>query len=147
MADDKATNQDTTASASGAGASGAGGAGDPGAGARDTAERLRDSFGEHVTGPVMRAGETIRESGRKAVEGGATISMKLIDQAESNARNAFAAMRAAASAKDISEVMRIQSEYLREQSSRAMTQAREIGELIVEMGQEATSSLRPGDKR
>lgn len=114
--------------------------------ASDAAERLRDSFNEHVSGPAMRAGEAMRDSGRKVAEGGATISMKLIDQAENNARQAFAAMRAAAAAKDLTEVMRIQGEYLREQSSRAMTQAREIGELIVEMGKEATSSLRPGDK-
>ena len=116
------------------------GGGDP----KSAADRMRDSFSEHVTGPAMRAGEAMRASGRKAAEGGATISMKLIDQAESNAREAFAAMRAAAGAKDLSEVMRIQGDYLRESSSRAMSQAREIGELIVQFGKDAVSPLKPG---
>lgn len=111
---------------------------------KSAAERMRDSFNEHVTGPAMRAGEAMRASGRRAAEGGTTISMKLIDQAESNAREAFAAMRAAAAAKDPSEIMRIQGEYLREQTSRAMAQAREISDLIVQFGKEAAAPLTPG---
>lgn len=109
--------------------------------ASDAAERLRDSFNEHVSGPAMRAGEAMRDSGRKVAEGGATISMKLIDQAENNARQAFAAMRAAAAAKDLTEVMRIQGEYLREQGSRSVAQAREVGELIAQFGRDAVAPL------
>ena len=138
MADEAATGETTTTT------NGPEGAGE---GAQDAAARLRDTFNEHVTGPAMRAGEAMRETGRKAAEGGATVSMKLIDQAENNARQAFAAMRAAAAAKDLSEVMRIQGDYLREQSSRAMSQAREIGDLIVELGKEATATFRKGDER
>ncbi len=134
---------DVESSATGAD-NGTGGAGED---ARQASERLRDGFDEHVTGPARRAGEAMRDSGRKAVEGGATISMKLIDQAETNARQAFAALRAAASAKDVSEVMRIQGDYLREQGSRAMEHAREIGDLIVELGKDATSALRRDDQR
>ena len=51
-------------------------------------------------------------------------------------------MRAAAGAKDISDVMRIQSEFLRDQGNRSMAQAREIGELIMQFGQDAVGSAR-----
>ena len=80
-------------------------------------------------------------------EGGSAISSKLIDQAETNTSQAFAAMRAAAGAKDLSEVMKIQGEYLREQGQRSMGQAREVGELIMQLGRNAISPLRSGDKQ
>jgi hypothetical protein len=54
-------------------------------------------------------------------------------------------MRAAASAKDLSEVMKIQGDFLRDQGSRSMSQAREIGELIMQFGRDAVAPLR-GDK-
>ncbi|SEN25533.1 hypothetical protein SAMN05192583_2384 [Sphingomonas gellani] len=101
-------------------------------------------FGERATDAARSAAETMREAGRNTMESGATISMKLIDQAESNAREAFAAMRAAAAAKDVGDVMRIQSEYLRDQSGRAMSQAREIGELIAQYGKDAAATFRTG---
>jgi phasin family protein len=110
---------------------------------RSTTDKMRDSFNEHVAGPAMRASEAMRGAGRKMAEGGTTISTKLIDQAETNAQQAFSAMRAAASAKDVSEIMKIQGDYLREQSERAMAQAKEIGELIVQFGREATTAARP----
>ena len=68
----------------------------------------------------------------------------MIDQAEQNAHQAFAAMRKAAQATDLSGVMQVQGEYLREQSQRSMAQAREIGELIVQFGRDAVSTMRGG---
>ena len=68
----------------------------------------------------------------------------MIDQAETNAHEAFAAMRKAAQATDLSGVMQIQGEYLREQGTRSMTQAREIAELIAQFGRDAVSTLRGG---
>ena len=61
----------------------------------------------------------------------------MIEQAESNAREAFAAMRAAASAKNPAEIARIQGDYLRDQGARSLAQAREIGELIMSFGRDA----------
>ncbi len=43
-------------------------------------------------------------------------------------------------------MMKIQGDYLRDQSSRAMTQAREIGEMIVQFGKDATDTMRGGFK-
>ncbi|WP_277984046.1 phasin family protein [Sphingomonas faeni] len=106
------------------------------------AEQARSAFSEKVLDPAKRAGEAMKESGGKVAEGGATIGKTMIDQAEQNAREAFAAMREAASAKDLTQVMKIQGDYLREQSQRSMSQAREIGEMIMKFGKDAVAPLR-----
>ena len=54
------------------------------------------------------------------------------------------AMREAASAKDLTDVMKIQSDYLRTQSERSMSQAREIGELIMRFGRDAVTPMKGG---
>ncbi len=110
---------------------------------RDGAEKARETFADKVVEPAKRAGEAMKETGQKMAAGSSTIGVRMIDQAESNAREAFAAMREAAKAKDLSEVMKIQGDYLREQGQRSMTQAREIGELIVQFGRDAVAPLRP----
>ena len=105
---------------------------------KNPAERLREG--------AQRAGAAIKASGEKVAEGNRTLGLKVIDQAEANAREAFAALRAAAAAKDLSEVMTIQGDYLREQGQRSVAQAREVSELIVEFGREAVAPLRGEDK-
>ncbi|BCA62061.1 hypothetical protein HMP09_1295 [Sphingomonas sp. HMP9] len=109
---------------------------------RENAEKARDAFSEKIADPARHAGEAMKESGGKIAEGGATIGKAMIDQAEQNAREAFAAMRDAASAKDLTQVMKIQGDYLREQSQRSMSQAREIGEMIMKFGKDAVAPLR-----
>ena len=115
--------------------------------AKQTADKARAGFADHVVEPAKRAGEAMKASGQKVAEGGATISARLIDQAENNAKEAFSAMREAAKAKDISDVMRIQGDYLREQGQRSMSQAREIGELIMQFGRDAVTPLRDSAKK
>lgn len=114
--------------------------------AADTASagaRAADSFADRAMDGARRAGEAFKASGEKAAEGRTTIGLKMIEQAEENTREAFAAMREAATAKDMTEIMRIQADYLRKQGSRAVDQAREIGELIARFGRETTAPLRP----
>jgi len=111
---------------------------------RADAETARSAFADSVGEPARRAGEAMQESGRKLAENGSTIGAKMIDQAEQNAREAFAAMREAASAKDLSDVMKIQGDYLRTQSERSMSQAREIGELIMRFGRDAVAPMKRG---
>lgn len=109
----------------------------------DAAGRARDAFSDHVMDPARRAGEAMRASGQKVADGSATLGLKIIEQAERNSHQAFEAMREAAKAKDLSDVIRIQSEFLREQGQRSMNQAREIGELIMQFGRDAVSPVRP----
>jgi len=112
---------------------------------RSTAEAARDTINDRVVDPMKRAGEAMKASGEKMAQNGSTVGLKVLDQAETNAREAFTAMRAAAGAKDLGEVMRIQSDYLREQGSRSLAQAREIGELIMQFGRESAAPFRgPG---
>ena len=96
---------------------------------------------QEITDRMKAAGEKMRASGEKMAESGSALGMKLLDQAEYNTREAFAAMRAAAKARDLSEVMHVQGEYLREQGSRSMAQAREIGEMIANFGREAIGRM------
>lgn len=111
---------------------------------RDTAEQARNAFSDHVVEPARRAGEAMRASGQKVADGSAAIGLKIIEQAERNSHEAFEAMREAAKARDLGDVMRIQGEYLRQQGQRSMDQAREIGELIMQFGRDAVAPLRPG---
>ncbi len=114
---------------------------------REGAEKARESFQERVVDPAKKAGEAMKASGEKALENNKTIGLKMIDHAETNTREAFAAMRAAAGAKDWSEVMKIQGEYLREQGNRSMTHAREIGELIAQFGRDAVETVKGNAKK
>lgn len=106
------------------------------------AKQARETFEEKVAEPARKAGAAMKASGEKVAAGNKTIGLRMIDQAEQNAREAFAAMRAAAGAGSISDVAKIQGDYLREQSQRNMTQAREIGELIMQFGRDAVAPLR-----
>ena len=94
------------------------------------------------TDRMKGAGEAMQATGQKMAEGGSQVTLKMLEQAETNTREAFAAMRSAASAKDLGDVMRIQTEFLREQGNRSMSQAREIGEMIVQFGRDAVGAAR-----
>ena len=108
---------------------------------KKTADKVTETISDRIVEPAKKAGEAMRASGTKVAEGSATVGMKMIDQAEENTRNAFAAMRAAAKAKDLTEVMKVQGDYLREQGTRSMSQAREIGELIAQFGKDVIAPL------
>ena len=82
---------------------------------------------------------TATNAAQDAMEQGNAVRLRLIDQAEATTRDTFAALRAAAQAKDVGEVMKIQSDYLRAQTERNMQNAREMGELILRFGREATA--------
>ncbi|MEG3174674.1 phasin family protein [Sphingomonas sp. RB3P16] len=108
-------------------------------------DKIRDAFTETVVDPARKVSEAMRDAGGKIAESGSNVGIKMLDQAEANAREAFAAMRAAASAKDLSEVMKIQGDFLRDQGSRSVGQVREIGELILQFGRDAVGAVR-GEK-
>lgn len=114
--------------------------------AKKPTDKVRDTINEHIVDPAKKAGERLKETGQTLAEGGSTIGLKMIEQAEANTREAFAAMRAAAQAKDLTEVMRVQGDYMREQGNRSLAQAREIGDLIMSFGRSAVAPLRGGKK-
>ncbi|WP_315759981.1 phasin family protein [Sphingomonas sp. Y38-1Y] len=101
--------------------------------AQDGAREATDQF--------QAAGERMRAAGETMTDTGSQLGLKMLDQAETNTREAFQAMRSAAQASDLTEVMRIQSDFLREQGSRSVAQAREIGEIIAEFGRNAMGQM------
>jgi hypothetical protein len=88
---------------------------------------------------MKAAGDAVKEGATKVAENSAALSMKVIDHAEENTRQAFAALRAAAGANGLTDLMKVQSDYVRDQGTRSMAQVREIGELITQFGRQAMS--------
>ena len=105
------------------------------------ADAAQSTIDEHLVRPMKSAGAAIKASGEKVAENTATMGLKMLDHAESNTREAFAAMRAAAGAKSVADVLKVQGDFIREQGGRSMTQAREIGELIAEFGKAVVAPL------
>lgn len=108
------------------------------------ADAARQS-GEAMSDTMRSAADRMQATGSAMAESSSQLGTKMLDQAEANTQEAFKAMRAAAQANDVSEVMRIQAEYLREQGSRSVAQAREIGELIASFGRSAIGSMTRRD--
>ncbi len=109
-------------------------------GAATAASQATQSLGDRA----RDMGDKMKQGGERIAQGGQDLGLKLLDQAETNTREAFRAMRDAAQAKDISEVMKIQGDYLREAGSRSVSQAREIGEMIASFGREAMGQFTGG---
>jgi hypothetical protein len=102
------------------------------------AEKITDKIVE----PVKKAGAAIRESAERVVKRTSSLNSKVIDHAEANTKEAFAAMRAAADAKSASEIVKIQTKFVRDQSARSVAQVKEIGELIAKFGRDAVDQMR-----
>jgi len=98
---------------------------------------------EGATDAVKRAGETVREAASSAAQNAASLNATVIDHAEENVREAFKALRAAAGSTSIQDVVKAQTDYVKEQGARSMAQAREVGEMIAQFGRSAMEAWRP----
>ena len=108
---------------------------------KSAAETLKDK----VVEPLMAAGETIKAQGQKAAANSAELTSRVIDHAEANTREAFAALRAAAQSTSLTDVLKVQGEFVQEQGKRSMAQAREIGEMIAKFGRESIEAIKGKD--
>jgi hypothetical protein len=97
---------------------------------------------EKIAAPIKKAGKTIRATATKAVENSVAINTKVIDHAEANAHQAFAAMRQVAGAKSVQDVVKIQAAFVKDQSARSTAQVREVGEMIAAFGRDALAMMR-----
>lgn len=102
-----------------------------------------EKISEKATDAVKKAGKSLKDATTKAAENAASLNNKVIDHAEANTRAAFAAMRSAASVKSVTDLAKIQTDYVKEQGARSMTQAKEVGDLIAQFGRDAMSAWRP----
>ena len=94
--------------------------------ARKPAENVMDMMMQ----PMKQASAALQEARERATEQNEAISVRLIDFAESNLTDSLEALRAAARAKDVTELFTIQGEFLRNQMSRSLDQFREMTELV-----------------
>lgn len=97
---------------------------------------------EKVAEPIQKAAKAVRESAAHAMANTAAINAKVIDHAETNAKEAFATLRKVASAKSVQEVVKAQTEFVKAQSARSTAHVREVGELIASFGRQALETIR-----
>jgi hypothetical protein len=100
---------------------------------------------EKATESVKKAGKTIKDATTKAASNAAALNNKVIDHAEENTRAAFAAMRSAASVKSVTDLAKIQTEFVKEQGARSLSQVKEVGDLIAQFGRDAMAAWRPSN--
>ena len=98
---------------------------------------------EQAADTAKKAGKSLKDATSKAASNAAALNSKVIDHAEANTRAAFAALRSAASVKSVQDLAKIQTEYVKEQGARSMTQVKEVGELIAQFGKDAMAAFRP----
>ena len=105
-------------------------------------DKITGKITDKISEPVKKAGMAIRESAERAVKRTASINSKVLDHAEANTKEAFAAMHAAAEAKSATDIIKIQTKFVRDQSERSAAQVKEIGEIIAKFGRDAIGHLR-----
>ena len=98
---------------------------------------------ERATETVRKAGKAMKDATEKAATNAAALNTKVIDHAEENTRAAFVAMRSAASVKSVQELAKIQTDFVKEQGARSMTQVREVGDMIAQFGRDTLAAWRP----
>jgi hypothetical protein len=98
---------------------------------------------EKAADAVKKAGKSVKDAAQKAATNASALNNKIIDHAEENTRAAFSAMRSAASVKSVQDLAKIQTDYVKEQGARSMTQVREVGDLIAQFGRDAMAAWRP----
>ena len=107
-----------------------------------TKEKKAKTTAEKVAEPIQKAGKAIREGAAQAMANTAAINAKVIDHAETNAKEAFATLRKVAGAKSVQDVIKAQGEFVKEQSARSTAHVREVGELIASFGRQALETMR-----
>jgi hypothetical protein len=98
---------------------------------------------EKATDAVKKAGKSMKDVAQKAASNAAALNNRVIDHAEENTRAAFSAMRSAASVKSVQDLAKIQTDYVKEQGARSMTQVREVGDMIAQFGRDAMAAWQP----
>ncbi len=102
-----------------------------------------EKMSEKLTEGGKKAGKAMKDMATNAATNASALNSKVIDHAEANTRAAFAAMRSAASVKSVQDLAKIQSDFVKEQGARSMTQVKEVSDLIVQFGRDAMTAFRP----
>jgi phasin len=92
-------------------------------------DQARKAFEKFLAGAQQTAG-SIEERGATVRAGAKDISAKAISYAEKNVQASLDHAQALLHAKDLTEVMRLQSEYVQAQMRSLAEQASEMGQLV-----------------
>lgn len=103
----------------------------------------QEKVSEKAADAAKKAGKSMKDMAEKAAGNAAALNNKVIDHAEANTRAAFAAMRSAANVKSLQELAKVQTEFVKDQGARSMTQVKEVGDMIAQFGRDAMASFRP----
>lgn len=98
---------------------------------------------EDTTSTVEKAGKKMRATAEHAMANAAKLNARVIDHAEENAKEAFSALRKIATSKDVKDIVKIQTSFVKEQSARSVAQVKEVGEMIASFGRMAVEGLKP----
>jgi phasin family protein len=106
------------------------------------AKAAATSAAEKIAEPIKKATTAVRASAGRAVANSVAINTKVIDHAEANAHEAFAAMRKVAGATSVQDVVKVQTEFVKQQGARSAAQVREVGDMIAAFGRDALAIMR-----
>jgi phasin len=99
-------------------------------------EQARKTFEKFVTSAQATAG-TFEERGAAVRAGAKDISQKAVSYAEKNVKTSLDHAQALLKAKDLTEVMRLQSEYVQGQMRALAEQASEFGQMVSKAAMDA----------
>jgi phasin len=106
-------------------------------------DQARKAFEKFVAGAQATAG-TIEERGAPVRAGARDISAKAMSYAEKNVQASLDYAQALLHAKDLAEVMRLHSEYVRAQMRALAEQASEMGQAVSRTAIDATRAKNQG---
>jgi phasin len=106
-------------------------------------DQARKAFEKFVAGAQATAG-TIEERGATVRAGARDIGAKAMSYAEKNVQASLDYAQALLHAKDLAEVMRLHSEYVRAQMRAVAEQASEMGQAVSRTAIDATRAKNQG---
>ena len=104
--------------------------------AESSFDQARQAFEKFVAGAQATAG-TIEERGATVRAGAKDIGAKAISHAEKNVQSSLDYAQALLHAKDLTEIMRLHSEYVQAQMRSLAEQASEMGQIVSRAAVEA----------
>lgn len=110
---------------------------------REKVEHAVEEAVEDAGNAAQKAGKKMRATAEHAMANAARLNARVIDHAEENAKEAFAALRKIATTKDVKDIVKIQTSFVKEQSARSVAQVKEVGEMIASFGRMAVEGLKP----
>jgi phasin len=102
-------------------------------------DQARKTFDKFLSG-VQQASGTIEEKGETVRAGAKDISAKAISYAEKNVQASLDYAESLLHAKDLTEIMRLHSEYVQTQMRSLAEQASEMGQIV---GRAAMDAAKP----